>query len=423
LRNFLSLLIIPILVLSGSQVFGQQISIGQAPNEVVKVTIDEIGTAHVTHEINSTTTNLKPIQVNIIDGNMTNLSVTDSKGNSVEYAKMQKTSLSIILNASQRNMTLIKYDLVNVVTNTDGVWKWNYYEPQDTDFTAFRFPIGVDMVWANGRPVYLGEHGLGQHGNGFTLEYVINEPVNIQNVQLGDKNFSVGIRTVSGLGDYTYDQSLKTYSFNVDKANIPITVIIPQYLLGGPYTVTINGKATLHQEFHYNGTHTWIGLEPEKSGTVQITGTTGQEQQTTIGLGEKTVTSTSPPSDNMTILILIVSTIVAAGATTGFIIMKKTRSSNIIISNEIPKINYVPSDKETIYKLKPELRQDDKDIVAFISEKGGQVFESELRKKFLMPRTTMWRAVKRLEREDIIEIEKVNQQNLIKLRKIEDNPE
>ena len=148
-----------------------------------------------------------------------------------------------------------------------------------------------------------------------------------------------------------------------------------------------------------------------------------QEQQTTIGLGEKTVTSTSPPSDNMTILILIVSTIVAAGATTGFIIMKKTRSSNIIISNEIPKINYVPSDKETIYKLKPELRQDDKDIVAFISEKGGQVFESELRKKFLMPRTTMWRAVKRLEREDIIEIEKVNQQNLIKLRKIEDNPE
>jgi uncharacterized membrane protein len=148
-----------------------------------------------------------------------------------------------------------------------------------------------------------------------------------------------------------------------------------------------------------------------------------QEQQTAIGSGEKTVTSASPPSDNMTTLILIVSAIVAAGATTGFIIMKKSRSRNIITSNEIPKINYVPSDKETIYTLKPELRQDDKNIVAFISEKGGQVFESELRKKFLMPRTTMWRAVKRLEREDIIEIEKVNQQNLIKLRKIEDNPE
>ncbi len=35
-----------------------------------------------------------------------------------------------------------------------------------------------------------------------------------------------------------------------------------------------------------------------------------------------------------------------------------------------------------------------------------------------MPRTTMWRAVKRLERENIIKIEKVDQQNLIKLREM-----
>ena len=48
------------------------------------------------------------------------------------------------------------------------------------------------------------------------------------------------------------------------------------------------------------------------------------------------------------------------------------------------------------------MREDDKEIVKFISEKGGQVFESDLRKKFLQPRTTMWRAVKRLEREGIV---------------------
>jgi uncharacterized membrane protein len=32
----------------------------------------------------------------------------------------------------------------------------------------------------------------------------------------------------------------------------------------------------------------------------------------------------------------------------------------------------------------------------------------------------MWRAVKRLEREDVVEIEKVDQQNLIRLKKMED---
>ena len=137
-----------------------------------------------------------------------------------------------------------------------------------------------------------------------------------------------------------------------------------------------------------------------------------QEQQTT-----NSVSNIS--SDNLPISVLIVGGIIAAGAA-GFMIMKRKRSSNSITPSVITKNNYIAPDKETIYKLKPELRQDDKDIVAFISEKGGQVFESELRKKFLMPRTTMWRAVKRLEREDVIEIEKVDQQNLIKLRKPEE---
>ena len=138
-----------------------------------------------------------------------------------------------------------------------------------------------------------------------------------------------------------------------------------------------------------------------------------QEQQTTNSVPKIS-------SDNLPISLLIIVSVIVAGAS-GFIIIKRTRSSNTVILNDIPKNNYITHDKETIYKLKPELRQDDKDIVVFISEKGGQVFESELRKKFLMPRTTMWRAVKRLEREDIVEIEKVDQQNLIKLRKIEEN--
>src|SRR2546426_5606553 len=122
------------------------------------------------------------------------------------------------------------------------------------------------------------------------------------------------------------------------------------------------------------------------------------------------------PSDN-TIPILIAGGIAAVGAAVFFI--KKSRTRTVTVA-ELPKSNYVPPDKETIFRLKPELRQEDKEIIIFISEKGGRVYESELRKKFLLPRTTTWRAVKRLEREGIVEIEKVDQQNLIKLRKIQE---
>ena len=74
-------------------------------------------------------------------------------------------------------------------------------------------------------------------------------------------------------------------------------------------------------------------------------------------------------------------------------------------------------DTETIFSFRPEMREDDKEIIKFISDKGGQVLESELRKKFLQPRTTMWRAVKRLERLGVIEIDKKDLQNLVKLKK------
>ncbi len=326
MKVFLGLLIIPFLILSGSEVFGQ-VSLGVPPQEILKVTIDEMGTAHVIHEINNTATNLKPIQVDVINGNLTNLSVTDILGNSVDYAKIQRSPLSIVLSPSQRNMTLIKYDLINVVTKNDGVWKWNYVEPQNSDFTAFHFPKGVDMIWANNRPVYLGNLGLGQHGNGFTLEYVINEPVTIQNVQWGNQNFIIGIRSVAQPTNYMFDQSQKTYSFSVNKANVPITVMIPQVLLGGPYDVLLNGKPTLHQVFHNNSTYSWIGLKPEKdNGTILITGktigleeqqnSTGQVQQATIEQP-----SNSSTYDNTVIIAIILSIIIAGGI--GVIIIKK----------------------------------------------------------------------------------------------------
>jgi len=146
------------------------------------------------------------------------------------------------------------------------------------------------------------------------------------------------------------------------------------------------------------------------------------QEQTTISNPSTNSSGNHTPtnsSDNLSIYLLSGSVIAAAVA--GIIIVKKTRAQKIIVPSEIPKNDgYVPPEKETIYRLKPDLRQDDKEIIAFISEKGGQVYESELRKKFLMPRTTMWRAVKRLEREDVVEIEKVDQQNLIRLKKMED---
>ena len=64
----------------------------------------------------------------------------------------------------------------------------------------------------------------------------------------------------------------------------------------------------------------------------------------------------------------------------------------------------------------PHLRPEDQGVLLYLAEKDGAAFESELRNKFLLPKTTIWRLVKRLEREGLIEIRKAGGQNLIKLR-------
>ncbi|MDQ6668950.1 MAG: hypothetical protein M3Y53_12100 [Thermoproteota archaeon] len=65
---------------------------------------------------------------------------------------------------------------------------------------------------------------------------------------------------------------------------------------------------------------------------------------------------------------------------------------------------------------RPHLRPEDQRVLKYLAEKDGAAFESEVRNKFLLPKTTIWRLVKRLEREELIEIRKAGGQNLIKLR-------
>ena len=122
-------------------------------------------------------------------------------------------------------------------------------------------------------------------------------------------------------------------------------------------------------------------------------------------------------------LILYIGGIAAAAIIAALVIAKRksrTAESTVIIKDEESKPQ-IP-DPESIFKAKQDLREDDKEIVNFIAANGGQAYESELRKKFLQPRTTMWRAVKRLERQGIIEIEKKDLQNIVKLKSsLEDN--
>ena len=71
-------------------------------------------------------------------------------------------------------------------------------------------------------------------------------------------------------------------------------------------------------------------------------------------------------------------------------------------------------DLERVFAEKPHLRQDDRQVLGYVIEKGGEALLADIRNNFGLPKSTAWRLVKRLEREELVKIIKFGNQDLIK---------
>lgn len=69
-------------------------------------------------------------------------------------------------------------------------------------------------------------------------------------------------------------------------------------------------------------------------------------------------------------------------------------------------------------KENPQLTKEDRAVLEFLIEKKGKAFEAEIRERFPeLPRTSLWRLVRRLERLEIIEVKKIGLENQVELKK------
>ena len=273
-------------------------------------------------------------------------------------------------------------------------------------------PEEIDQIYINNTPIQLGDKkGIGCHGCSMNLQYYSIIPKIIQEVEWGKDSFFVEIITDSGIEKFNFEQSLKSLSFQVNEENKFITTIIPLELLGGPYVVFLDDEQILFHKSMNGETHTTLDFIPKTTGEITITGTT--TEMTTTEMTTTVEPIDSSPESNYLIYAIVGG--IVASVIIATIIRVKQKTTKLTQNQQTTPIEQI--DTEEIFKLKPDIREDDKEIVKFISNNGGKALESELRKKFLQPRTTMWRAVKRLERNGIIEIEKKDLQNLVKLRK------
>jgi hypothetical protein len=133
----------------------------------------------------------------------------------------------------------------------------------------------LGTIFTNGIPANLNEKkGLACHGCQVLLEYSVNEPKNIRQVNLDDKEFLVGIITFIDFENFSFNQNEGEINFQIKDENQFVTAIIPEDLLWEPYSVLLDNEKIDFHDYINNGTHVWIKIKPTSSGEITINGTT-----------------------------------------------------------------------------------------------------------------------------------------------------
>jgi len=266
--KFTGIFVIILLMLVIPSATAQEISIAEKANQKsVIVTINEAGDIHVIHTVSSSNS---PKQVELIDGEIQNLIITDEEGEEKMITKIGNNDAVMIFPSSSDS--IIEYDLKDVLFLKDNLWTLDFLY---LETTSFILPEELDLIFVNDRPVYLGDKkGFTCHGCQVVLKYAFNEPKNIINVNWENQEFDVEMQTFADIENFKFDQPTKEISFDVKDSNQYITTIIPLELLWVPYVVSLNDEKILFQDYENNGTHVWINMKPNTIGKISIIGTT-----------------------------------------------------------------------------------------------------------------------------------------------------
>ncbi len=126
--------------------------------------------------------------------------------------------------------------------------------------------------------------------------------------------------------------------------------------------------------------------------------------------------SSAAPSNALLYLGVVV---LAAAASGGYVYMKRVKVAPEPPVKPAPASPATPTevDLDRIFSRHESLRLEDKEVLRFLAENGGEAFASEVRDRFDLPRSTAWRLIRRLVREEIVEEVKIGNQSLIKVRK------
>ena len=116
--------------------------------------------------------------------------------------------------------------------------------------------------------------------------------------------------------------------------------------------------------------------------------------------------ATAPEGGGLDLMLLAAAALVVIAAAVFFLMRGKPSK---------PVVSVARYDIDALFEDKPHLRLDDKEVIRFLADNGGEAFAAEIRERFNVPRTSLWRMIRRLEREEVAEVQNIGGQSLVRI--------
>ena len=335
------------------------------------LTVYRDGLTHVTQLLMVNET-VPSIVLPLVSASAENVMVVDENQTVLDY-ELDGRNLTVFSFGIQR--VQVEYDTVVLTEKEAGVWTLILNNTYDL---SVYLPEEASIVYLNALPTSIetvaGRVVLSLPPNDWEISYIL--PV------VGPAMFRVTDLTVDPAAvEVGEEVTILVVVRNIGDVEGSYTVVLSvDQVPDASKTVTLPAGASTTVAFH---------VVKEEPGTYTVR----------IGELEGTFTASAPSSLPAPLLYLL--PITAAIFIVAYLVLLRRKK--------------ITADK--IIDEHPRLRQEDREVIQFLDAKGGKAFESEIRERFPdVPRTSLWRLIRRLERMGIVTIRKIGLQNLVELR-------
>jgi len=346
--------------------------------ESVNLMVYRDGLVHVTQimRVNET---ISQITLPLLSASIENILVVDENETVLDYEINDSNITIFTLGAT--NVTL-EYDTVAITSLESGVWT-----------LSFKSPYNLTVMLPEDAVIFLDNpdkipSSIDREDNRITLSLFPGEwEISYILPILPLKDFEVTNLKVSPLKVKPGEEvTISVLVTNVGRESGSYDVVLKvNESVEDVKTVTLNGGESTEVKFRIS----------KKAAGIYSVEVAGLKEEFRV---EEAV-STGAPTE-YTLPLVVISA--AAASLVLIILFRRKRKPNIA----------------EILENHPYLRQEERDVLAFLIENNGKAFESEIRRRFPdIPRTSLWRLIRRLEREEIVRIRKVGPGNLVELNK------